>query len=805
MATSTKASTGRQLRARPQTPIQYFQAEADDNDEQRSAHAEESDNHQQQQRLATGPALVQLRNAPIKQLTDYKAIYEFLRSKIKDQDAPIQSIAMVLDDVIVRDYSIYGPDKPLIFKFTIAGTSGSGKTETVHWITHIMGMAQGYEYQNQFISIDASVMADDQQVSAVTGAAPGLVGHDEEKSLAHRLNRALRLYVGPRLRAILAKKTTNPVQYKRELLAYKSEPLETPPYLFVFIDEIDKASPMFMRAINGFLDTANYCTPDGSEDFVLPRGVKLLIIFTCNYGDTMIARMGGRRNKDEAEQYALDAMREHGLGDNNIERLGTIYIFFPLERDSLKAILAERLDECIRNTPIAKQYGEDRIVYSDEVKNELLDKILDMTDTGRGVRNGLRVLFDNVNTLFKTALHALNKMLRNKTLPASALIEEKIVITADEIDMALFRQSLEDECQAFVKDVLYKDIVLALLDDPQCLTTLREHGHDPYKVYMSTNNNSNSNNNNQLQKREGPRIDTMSMFIGNRHVASCSFGVTNVTLHHNTTNIYINSSSEAKRLREENQGLRQTLSHIVDLIDDEENGDPHEFYKKVKRVTSERRDLLVPDYTTRALLTHASQSEEEEMEEEKEQTEEEELSFHHQRNYRKDKSKRSHNTHKKKKVKKRERTKKTRRRSHEKKRICDNSSSSCSSDDEEDDEESDARVTEVVDAPSRATRKRARQLESKEQFVPSKRHNHRPANSPTASSDQDTDDSGPSYRNNDNNNNNNKKVGRPRKELYGFVFHDILNRNKRYKCLSCLRIIFSKYASTHSCNTRDLK
>lgn len=680
------------------------------------------------------PAALLLKPAPIRELCGYREIYESIKTTIKEQDGAIYKMSFIIDDVFRGNQPPEGKGKPFIFKFCISGPSGCGKTEMANCIQHILGMQSGYEFENQFISIDGSVMQDDQQINAVTGAAPGLVGHDEEKSLAHRLNRAKNIYIGPRLKAILAKKNTNHSQYKKELAEYENSGIEMPPFLFVFIDELDKASPAFIRAINGFIDTGNYCTPDGSENFRLGQEMHLLIVFTANYAEDMISQMD-TRNQLQAEQYIVQAMKDHGLGNNSIARIGDFFAFFPLNRNALKNIIIGKLDNFIRDTDIAKEYGSDRIFYADEVKELLVGKILDLTDRDRGVRHGLRLLFNNLNTLFKKTLDALKKLLQqnDKLLDDNHRIELK----ATEFDMQLFNESIEREFKAFEED-----IVMALLDDPEFLEKMKKKEQE-LGTYTETQQQQQQQMivaNTDVDDKKPQKMGSMSMFIGKRHIASCGLDM-NLTIN-NTTNIYFNADN-TRKLREENRELKETLSKIIDIVE-EKDKNPLRLLRKIKKTTDEAKDLLGGEEPRVLELTG---KEEEEEEEERRKRKEKDTSLN-----------------KLKKSKKKD-------RQHTKKFV-------------EEDEITQKRQKED-DYDLREDQKRRKVCESNDINGEYEEKTSSDTENSKETDDQDL-----------------QKRGRPRKYFDGFEYCDKVSHNLRYKCTLCHEIIYVIRISSHQCQQK---
>lgn len=460
---------------------------------------------------------------------DYRQIEEILKSRVKEQDAAMRTISDNLYAALTTRESFAGPGKPRIYKMLFAGTSGCGKTETAQTIRYLLGMDPGYEYEAQYVDIDASTINNETQLGAQTGASPGLVGYGDTNTLAHRLNRALRL---PRS---------------------TEDDTRRPQYIMLFIDEIDKAHIGFLVLLNGLLDRGVFEAACG-ERFVLPQETILFVIFTANYGEAGIASMT-MRLAPQGEMFVKQAMVEGQLRDNTIERMGRIVIFYPLGGDVLKKILMGRLEQYIAESEISRQYGANRIEYQDDVKQFLIDKVVAATDSGKGVRSGLRGLFENVHVFFQKALCELNKMVSEEER-ANLRPEDKIVISKREIELKHFanlEESLERECELFMRH-----IVRSLLDDPHCRDLIPHY----------------------REKKEP--IDAMSVHFGGRHIVSSCFGAGLVMIQQN--NLYQNCTFAAGSLPEDYTHLKENMDKLNALVKTSSPNDP-QFYHKVKRIT----------------------------------------------------------------------------------------------------------------------------------------------------------------------------------------------------------------------------
>ncbi len=181
-----------------------------------------------------------------------------------------------------------------------------------------------------------------------------------------------------------------------------------PPVLLLFIDEVDKAHADFIGALNGLLDTGRMATPSGAV-FELPRATCLLCLFTSNYGDTLISQLPVQ-DAVQAQRCVEEAIAKRGLQKCTLERFGKIVVYFALDHEQLATVLHAKLDAYIaRGNRISRQYGALR--YDDSVKLYLVEHVLAQADQERGVRNGVRLLFENLDKLFEQALCVIERHL----------------------------------------------------------------------------------------------------------------------------------------------------------------------------------------------------------------------------------------------------------------------------------------------------------------------------------------------------------------------------------------------------------
>ncbi len=102
-------------------------------------------------------------------------------------------------------------------------------------------------------------------------------------------------------------------------------------------------------------------------------------------------------------------MKKKGLEPCIIERFGRILIYFKPSKEEFKAIITEKLEIFIeeKNIRYSKKFG--KILYSQDVKDFLLNHILSSVDYECGIRNGLRELYENLDELFDKGLLTLEE------------------------------------------------------------------------------------------------------------------------------------------------------------------------------------------------------------------------------------------------------------------------------------------------------------------------------------------------------------------------------------------------------------
>ena len=341
-----------------------------------------------------------IKQPPYHTIRNVDAIYAYLSERVKDQPA-LYKVAASISAAINRSFmDVTNEDEPpKVHKLTLSGVSGSGKTQTVDSVRSLLGMRSGGPNEAQYVFIDGSTLSDETQVNNLTGAAPGLVGYQDGHSIADRLNRALNK---PAVLSTLAA--------RKKALTVVVAPYVPPRFVMLVIDELDKVSPDFLKAINGLIETGNYATPNNSVRFDRPPETSLIMMFTCNYGEEKIAQMA-LRNDEEAESFIQEAMRDDGVPPYTIGRLGDIFPYYALAPEALHELLGHRIEEHIQRTPLAHRFGKNKCIEVDDgVKRLLVENVLGQVNKDLGVRGAMKKLLRRVDLPLEKAFAMLTEM-----------------------------------------------------------------------------------------------------------------------------------------------------------------------------------------------------------------------------------------------------------------------------------------------------------------------------------------------------------------------------------------------------------
>lgn len=506
----------------------------------------------------------ELQEAPIKKIgIDSEEMFKFCESVVKHQDVGIDTLCTGLAYALTNEKSQWSTDKARMYVATLCGTSGCGKTEAILRIKTLLGMDAGFEYENQFVKLDGSTLIEETQINCITGGAAGLVGYKDGGSLAEQLNNALKNYKSARLRTLQAMKEADDPEYKEQYALYRAETksledgVEKPPYILLFIDEIDKADPLFMRAINGLLWTGAYTTPSGIS-FHLTDKTVLIILMTSNYGAEDISQMT-YRNWDKAVAFIEEDMKYGSHRVETISRMGKVIPFYPLSDEAMKEVLISKWVNFVATSPLAQKYGHDKISYDKAVQDILINHVVEKVANEKGVRGAIKDLFDKLEPLFQKGLNALNRMLGTEN---NSKLKHPIRITSHMINMNEFCEIVDQELSDIITSI--KNV----RTNAEILKELDETG--------ST----------------GGAITTIGMEYGGIQLHN---SIINCTIK-NTTNIHVHRKKESAELIESLEEKARKLTKEKATLMQEKNNlktDYREFIQMLEEANSEDMTRLI--------------------------------------------------------------------------------------------------------------------------------------------------------------------------------------------------------------------
>jgi type VI secretion system protein VasG len=229
-----------------------------------------------------------------------------LRERVVGQDHALEAIAQAIRTSRAR---LTDPNKP-IGVFLMAGTSGTGKTETALALAELM-----YGGEQNMTVLNMSEFKEEHKVSLLMGSPPGYVGYGEGGVLTEAVRRR--------------------------------------PYSVVLLDEMEKAHPGIQDVFYQVFDKGTMKDGEGRDiDFR-----NTVIIMTSNAGSDTIARLCADPDTTPEPQALLEAVRPDLLKVFKPAFLGrvTTVIYYPLSDKVLRMIVDIQLNRIRKR--IKEAYG----------------------------------------------------------------------------------------------------------------------------------------------------------------------------------------------------------------------------------------------------------------------------------------------------------------------------------------------------------------------------------------------------------------------------------------------------------------
>ncbi len=238
----------------------------------------------------TGIPLTRLEQKETEKLLNMEG---YLKRRVLGQD---EAVATVSRAIRAARAGIADPNKP-IGSFVFLGPTGVGKTELAKSLAEFL-----FDDEDALIRIDMSEFMEKFSTSALVGAPPGYVGHDEAGQLTEKVRRR--------------------------------------PYSVVLFDEIEKAHPDVLNLMLQILDDGRLTDSQGRlVDFK-----NTVVILTSNLGTSEIQKNLGFASDGEDEDYEqmrtkLLALFKKSFRLEFINRLNEIVVFRRLNRRMVESIV----------------------------------------------------------------------------------------------------------------------------------------------------------------------------------------------------------------------------------------------------------------------------------------------------------------------------------------------------------------------------------------------------------------------------------------------------------------------------------
>lgn len=302
---------------------------------------------------------------------DRRAIYEALARDAPHQEAALQQVAAEVWRALQPRRPSEG-DAPRVCTALLSGVSGTGKTQVCERLRALLLAAPGQPYAHRALHCHLGGLGK-LALTKFSGCSAGWNGFG-----APTLAAQLRDACAPDARG------------------------EAPRCVLVQLDELDKAHPRVMDALNSLLDRGTLELTAELEQ-VRPRPeTTLLLLFTANYGAGDLA-VGDTL---ASVAHIKRAMRTQGLEDCDIGRLGTIVPFHAFEPQAMADILAAAHAVVWREHLLTQRHA---VVAEPGLAEALTRAVLAHYDARLGARDALRLYRRELEEALDLVLLALER------------------------------------------------------------------------------------------------------------------------------------------------------------------------------------------------------------------------------------------------------------------------------------------------------------------------------------------------------------------------------------------------------------
>lgn len=260
------------------------------------------------------------------------SLAERLAEVIHGQEAALERVAAVVAAQLAKTRPAV-PGSVLLL-----GPTGVGKTATIEALPSALselGLPDASVYR-----IDCAELADDIQLTRVLGVGPGYVGHTKSTALLDAM---------------------------------------AEPGTVLLLDEIEKASPVFLDALLALLDTGRLTAPTGTT----VACAHAIVAMTSNLAVAELAERLGRlplADRGAVQRICREHLVDEGLRAELVGRIGAFAVYRDLGDDARRRAAAQAV------RALAAEYG----LELGEIEPVLLDVMLDLAaESGVGAR-GLR-------------------------------------------------------------------------------------------------------------------------------------------------------------------------------------------------------------------------------------------------------------------------------------------------------------------------------------------------------------------------------------------------------------------------------